>query len=329
MFTTRSLVVYVLVAALTLSACGGGGGSAALVPSGGATPASGSSTLAPASESTTMPIPADTSAPMAIALSAIAGVTSDLTLPITYADPGTTLAITEGTMPPSNGPVLQNAVRYGQDASNPLGVTGLVYIGLVPSGEIDLGPLGLTISLPSSLSIDPGDQFYLALYDGSAPSAGYQADWAGPVSADNGTVTFGSDSGVPPFTLHQLIQYIFALYRVAHGHTPPPKPTPPPTPTPHPTGPPHGTITLTPSSISFLGTGLTQAFTIGETAYGGPFTAVSGSTNVVTVGKQDVLGTAWTATSVNAGTTSITISDARGNTATLPVTVTVTIVPIQ
>ena len=311
---------------VALAACGGGGGSSgttggsgpAGVPPVSATPTPlADVTLAPASQTTSVLLPSSTSAPLQVALPVLPDVSSQIVFPVSSADPGTTIAITNGTVPPAGAPFLQSRDRRLQGT---LGILGLVYISLTPSGSLSMSFPGVTFTLGANAQIDPSDQFYLALYDGSQPSLGYVPGVAGPVSAVNGVVTI--PAGSTSINWQRGVQYVLALYRVRRGHTPPPKPTPSPTPS-------QGAFTVTPSALSFLGTNLTQTFTVSETNYGGPFTATSGTPSVASISSVDQLGHTWSVTSLSAGTSIITIMDAPGRTTTLTVTVTVTIIPLH
>lgn len=327
--------LWIALIGAVLSACGGGGGSSGgggnsggaggsgSIPAISATPSAtplADTTLAPASQTTSVLLPtstSSTSAPLQVALPALPDVSSQIAFPVSYADPGTTIAIANGTVPPAGVPLLQSRERRLEDT---LGILGLVYISFTPSGSMTMGFPGVTFTLGPSAQIDPSDQFYLALYDSSQPALGYIPGVAGPVSAVNGVVTIPAGTGVSNW--QRGVQYVLALYRVRRGHTPPPKPTPSPTPS-------AGAFTLTPSSLSFLGTGLTQTFTVSESNYAGPFTATSGTPSVASIASVDQLGRTWSVTSLSAGTSIITIKDATGRTTTLTVTVTVTIIPLH
>ncbi|MBV8152229.1 MAG: hypothetical protein JOY59_11765, partial [Candidatus Eremiobacteraeota bacterium] len=100
---------------------------------------------------------------------------------------------------------------------------------------------------------------------------------------------------------------------------PPPAPTPTPSPAP----------IASPSSLSFLGVGasLAQDFTVSESGYMGTFTAMSLAPSVASVSTLN--GLTFTVTPLAAGTTSILVTDSLGRSTSVPVSVTITIIPIN
>jgi hypothetical protein len=114
-----------------------------------------------------------------------------------------------------------------------------------------------------------------------------------------------------------------------------------PTATATPTASPVPSLAASPTSLTFNNTGYNcgaagsatcaQSFTAGESGYSGHLNASSGNTGIVTLTPAQGSGpsAAFTVMPVSAGTTTITITDANGKTATVGVTVSTMPVTVQ
>lgn len=116
--------------------------------------------------------------------------------------------------------------------------------------------------------------------------------------------------------------------------TPVPTPSPTPVPTPSPTPAP-AALTVAPATLSFVGTGATNAqpVTVAEPGYTGTIaassaTCASGSTTVAAISPGVSTGPSatFTVTPENAGACTVRFSDTNGQSATLSVGVTITVV---
>ncbi len=93
---------------------------------------------------------------------------------------------------------------------------------------------------------------------------------------------------------------------------------------------PAATPVVSPTALAFDGTGasLSQTVTITEENYAGVFTAVSGNTSVATVSPASS-GATFTLTPTGGGTTTVAIKDAYGQTVSVAVGVTASVIEPQ
>ncbi|HEY0383673.1 MAG TPA: hypothetical protein VGC72_15890 [Candidatus Elarobacter sp.] len=96
-------------------------------------------------------------------------------------------------------------------------------------------------------------------------------------------------------------------------------------------GHPSNAVITSPTSMSFIATGpqYGQTLTAVETGYTGAFTATSGNTAIATVQPSSSSSGSFTVVAVGAGNTTITVMDASGNTATVPVVSSITAFHLQ
>lgn len=178
------------VAALT--ACGGGG--------------SGSSTVA-----STVPVSVPSATPPAAPVSApgttqtfanVGGFGGAISLPHALAGNGNaTVAVTSSA--PSGVPALSGGI----------GIIPLLYVQITSPATLTLAAVpAFTLAIPSALNLGTF-QLYVAAYDSSNASQGWQLGIEGPVSANSNATLAGS---VSPFTLTAGTQYVFALYAQPH-----------------------------------------------------------------------------------------------------------------
>jgi len=97
-----------------------------------------------------------------------------------------------------------------------------------------------------------------------------------------------------------------------------------------PGGSPNSGIARSPNSFSFLATGAAyaSALTVSESGYSGSFVAASANTGIATVAPGSAART-FTVTPVNAGNTTVRVSDSSGGYADVPVAVTITALNAQ
>ncbi|HET9028865.1 MAG TPA: hypothetical protein VFN49_01700 [Candidatus Aquilonibacter sp.] len=342
----KAVLLPFAVALLALvAACGGGGGGTFVGP-----------TAAPSGSPTAPPIPSASpfAVSTAVALPTItpppagqtpqpvpvtvpttaAGVSGTFALPVANANaiPANTQAIvTLSNQIPAGAPAsfVRRAQTVRPMASN---LAPILFLQVAFSGGVSLANQpAVSFTLPSN-QIVSGASYYVALYDPTRPSLGWELGFEGPGAVSGSTVSFTGGSG--SFNFAPFYAYIFALYaQSASAPTPTPPPTPSPTPVPTPTPTPGATPTpipspgfgVTPTSIALYGAGATQTITATGSA---PYFAFTSDANVVTVSPPNG-NSPFTATAVGAGTAQITIVDSTGKQAIIPVTVTTVTVPVQ
>ena len=187
-----------------------------------------------------------------------------------------------------------DAVLYlGLDFSLSTTATGVVTVATtIPNGVV-----------PSS------DNLWLALYDPTQTTPAWQYGIAGPAQLSNGTVSLPIVSG---YAFSASKQYWLAIYAL-----PPTYATPIPSP---------AAIAVSTTALSLSGTGTAnaQTFSVTEPNYKGAFQVSSGNIGIATVSPFSAFGPSatFTVTPVSGGTTSITVGDQNGQTATIDVGVT-------
>lgn len=247
---------FVILSALALSACGSSNSSP--------------STVLPASSPTPVPIPSASpftskptvaAAPSVVAalpLPSIAGFSGaiDLSFPLSL-PAGTTITTTVSNVEPTNAPKISSLLRSTLDLRNTLSANGeivvLTYDDFVFSNAVtyETAP-SFTLTIPAK-DVVPAS-YYVALYDPTRPSLGWQLGFEGPAKIKGTTVTASSTS-LTPFTFAKNANYYFALYAIsssAPAPTPAPsiKPIAPATATPNPyaSAAPTSSPTVSPSS---------------------------------------------------------------------------------
>lgn len=166
--------------------------------------------------------------------------------------------------------------------------------------------LDFTVTPPNGAPA-AGTQYYEEVNDTSG-TAGWQTGFAGPFTSDGKTVTF-------PVPANTVFQPGHAIVLAAYTIT---GPSPSPSPSPTPAGP----IALSPSSVSLLGLGASNAQTVtaSETGYTGAFSSTgTACAGIATVA---VSGSTLTVTGVAAGSCAATITDSFNQTKSLSITVT-------
>lgn len=334
------------ILALGIAACGGGSVGTFVAP-----------TTSPNASPTAPPIPA--ASPFSVATAAAlptvtappAGQTPQpvpVSVPTTAAGYGASFAL------PISGPssiaantqsivTLSNQIPTGAPASfvrraqivRPLtgtALTPILFLQIAFSGGVSLANQpAISFALPSS-NIVTGANYWVALYDPTRPSLGWQLGFEGPGTVSNSTVSFAGGAG--SFNFAPFYPYVFALYaQSASAPTPTPPPTPSPTPVPTATPTPGVTPTpipspgfgISPASITLYGAGSTQAITATGT---GPYFAFTSDSTVVTVAPSNG-NSPFTATAVGGGSAQLTIVDSTGKQAIIPVTVTTVTIPVQ
>jgi hypothetical protein len=268
--------------------------------------------------------PSASATPVPVAIPTAGGYSGTLSFPVPASgiSAGTAISQTLQDTAPSSAPSLQSVLRASEIARTRDAATdsAIVYLSVTFSTTAVFSPApSLAIVLPSSVPVMSGVSYYLALYDPTNASLGWQLDYEGPASVSGQQLNYASAATPLTFAANQA--YWFAVYARSSSLPPPtlaPSPTPGPTP---------GAILAAPGSFSFLAANVTQSLTISQQGYAGAFTAVTGNTGVATA---VATGSAtFNVTSVSAGTTALTISNALGQSITIPITVTTTTIPIH
>ncbi len=344
----------ILFALAALTACNGGSSTAPAFftgPSPAPTAPAAVPTLAPAAAATTVPLASGSAPAQTVAIPPAAGLSGSLVLPAATLPAGTTLAVQTTTTAPAGVPTLSSTGRQVRAVGS--GIEPLYYQGLAFTQTVTFPAFpAFSIALPSGYDPSKG-VFGLAFYDGSSWS--YPLGSAGV--ANGQTINFSGAAG--PVTYQANRVYFFALYYSPTPPAPTPSPTPTatptasptasptavptasPTPSPGPTATPTpvptatptptptptpGPLTVSPSPLSFLGTGsdLTQTVTVSSTNYTGTFTA-SACTNAQSTNVADVSAVGpnntFTVTPKAPGTCSIVVSDNAQRQTTLNVSV--------
>jgi hypothetical protein len=252
-------------------------------------------------------------------LPSVAGFTPAIALPASNASANTTIAATSSTVAPAGLPVLQSLNRRSESVKTAAGTaspTVYLYESLTASSTITFNGIpGFSLTLPSTISTS-GLDFYIAVL---APgTTQWQLAALGPAQVNGQTIAFPSQSGATA-TLPQGQTLYLAFYSVPAG-----TPTPTPAPSTAPTSAPQS-ITLSPTSLSFLATGSQYAQTFTATQSGNTSFTTGGCTNVASV-TANTNPAGFTVTPQNAGTCTITVTGSNNQTATLQVTVTTTTV---
>lgn len=257
-----------LVVASALAACGGGG--VGVAPHSGATP-----TTAPTATATPTSLPIPSASPYSvtqqqvgvpIATAPPSGQPTAAPVPVSLANNGTGTAATL-QMPPAQSPGTESITATLQDtapASIPVldlkraaqairrtQATGnavpLVYLALYWASPITfLTTPGFSLVVPQA-DIVSGASYYLALYDPTRPSLGWQYGFEGPATVSGTTLNFTGGSSA--FSFAPDVQYWFAAIAIPQSvgaPTPAPSiaPTSVPTQSPPPPQSPSSGMTL-------------------------------------------------------------------------------------
>jgi hypothetical protein len=315
-----------------LAACGGGTTAPPATPGGTAPSATPTPTGAPTAPS--LPAASPFTVTQAVALSgkaqtvtlpAASGFGGSLALPApSNLPPDTVLAMTFADTSAgltTNVPALDvKRARGTRGVASNAPMSVLLYLQVAFSEDVALpNPPSLNVTVPAGL---PSAAYYVALFDPTEPSFGWQLGFEGPASVGATSLSFVPATSAPlgitaevPYTLA-----VYAISAAAASPTPAPSGSPLAYATPVP-------FTLSPSSANLLAPGQTATATIVDpTGYTGTYVALSTNPSVATV---SVSGTTLTITAVGAGTATIGVSDAQARTASLSAGVTTTTLPVQ
>jgi len=139
------------------------------------------------------------------------------------------------------------------------GATGITFLGLYWAAPITLSTLpSFTFALPSA-DIFSGVDYYLAIYDPSRPSLGWEEGWEGPATVSGTTLTFSGGSS--QYTFAGSLTYWLAVFAVPQSAA---QPTPAPSiaPTTVPTQAPPAVSQAATQSDAFVGSvGVNTHFT--------------------------------------------------------------------
>lgn len=242
-------VAFIAVLAASCSPSGGSAGAA--LPKSIATPivAPNSAAQTAATQVTvSLPTASAGATPEPVPLPTVAGYAPTMSLPLPQTATNSQLTtvvsnVTFSSLPPLS---LKRFVQAVHTAALPSDAATLLYIQIYSSATIVLPSApGFTITIPSA-DVFPNASYYLALYDPTRPSLGWQYGFEGPGNLSGTTVSFASNPS--PFTLQAALSYYFALIVIPQNTTQP-TPAPSTSPTSVPTqSPPPVTTSPTPTS---------------------------------------------------------------------------------
>jgi hypothetical protein len=251
----RGILIALMIAASGLvAACGGGNFVQVPVSRPTSTPtpiAIPSSSPVTVVQQTTVALPAATAGatPLPVALPTAAGFAPTMVLPLPQTATNAQLTALVSNAAPTSLPPL-SLKRFTQTVRHtvalPTGAAVLLYTEIYSTATLTLPTApGFTFAIPAA-DVFTGANYYLALYDPTRPSLGWQYDFEGPATVTNSTLTFAANPS--PFTLTGSIAYYFALYVIPQGNSQP-TPAPSVSPTSVPTQvPPTPVPTATPTS---------------------------------------------------------------------------------
>jgi hypothetical protein len=217
---------------------------------------------------------------------------------------GATVTLTSTATDPTGVPTASTSHRSAQSAvmNAPYDYFAITWSRSVTS------PAELDFSVtPPNGTPAAGTQYYEEVNDTSG-TAGWQIGFAGPFISDGSTVTYHVPANVAFQPGHA---YVMAAYTLAG-----------PSPSPSPSATPAGPIALSPSSVSLLGPGSSNAQTVtaSEAGYTGAFSSTgTACAGIATIG---VSGSMLTITGIAAGSCTATIADSFNQTKSLSITVT-------
>jgi hypothetical protein len=249
-------VAAAFIALLTASCSPSGGSVGAALPGSIATPiAAPTSAAQTVATEVTVSLPAASAGatPEPVPLPAVAGYAPTMSLPLPQTAANTQLTTVVSNVAFSSSPPLSLArfVQVVRRAALPTDAAVLLYIQIYSSATIALPSApGFTITIPS-VDVFPNANYYLALYDPTRPSLGWQYGFEGPGNLSGTTVTFASNPS--PFTFEAALSYYFALFVIPQNSAQP-TPAPSTSPTSVPTqSPPPVTTSPTPTPTSSAG----------------------------------------------------------------------------
>jgi len=188
--------------------------------------------------------------PVPVQLSTSNGFSTTLSMPVAQSAGTENIFSTMQNVAPTAIPALDLhraalALRKPKSFGN---AVALLYYDLYWSSPITfLSTPGFAVSVPP-IEIIPFVSYYLALYDPTRPSLGWQYGFEGPATISGSTLTFAGSSS--PFSFAPNLNYWFAVIAIAQsfpGPTPAPSiaPTSVPTQSPPPAISPAANMTLT------------------------------------------------------------------------------------
>jgi len=289
-FSFRTLILGIPIAALTaiVVACGpGNNGPVAGVVT---VPQSSVATIAPFSSSGSSALAASLGVP--IALPNGGGVSGTLTVPAGSTVPaGTILSGSVGSTLPSGAPTLSSLYRQSASGARTAqgetsSVTGILYGTFSLSNAITInGTTGLTFNFPAGYvgSIPSSFSVYIAFFDPTRPTLGWLdrvINCTTNASSNSITCTFTGTANIPP-----NVTYVWALYAVATSST---APTPAPSVSVVPATPNPNQVTVAPTgaptTIALPAEGGISATLAVPAALAGPGTTITGYAGTTTSG---------------------------------------------
>lgn len=183
---------------VTLAACGGGG----------------SSPPAPVTQSAPQTTSLSTSGSATVNFSAISGINAaSITLPASSGSATATLTLSthvpSGVSSPSSSTISAGRSQVQSIGGGSITVYGVIALSVSSAVTLSTSP-SFSFTLPSAVSGTP----YVAFFDENNTSAGWNV-LLGPGTVTGNTVTFASQTLVPPLSLQTNDTYLFALISVS------------------------------------------------------------------------------------------------------------------
>jgi beta-glucanase (GH16 family) len=250
---------FMLLVAAGFAACGGG--SVSVPPSPVATasptpvPIPSSSPFSVTQQQLGVPIATAppsgaTPSPVPVPLANANGIAAMLDMPPANSAGTESITATVQNTAPTSVPVLdlKRAAQALRRTQQTIPAVAVVYLGLYWGSPITfLATPGFSIAVPAA-DIVPNTSYYLAMYDPTRPSLGWQYGFEGPATVVGTTLNFtGSTSA---FSFAADVQYWLAVIALPQSVSPTPAPSVAPTSVP----------TTTPPPPSSPGAGLTMTF---------------------------------------------------------------------
>lgn len=280
--------------------------------------------------------------PVPVALPTAAGFAPTMFLPLPQTATNTLLTVGVSNVAFSFLPPLSLKRFVVHRAALPTDAAVLLYLVIYSNTTLVLPDApAFTIVIPSA-NVFPDANYYLAFYDPSRPSLGWQYGFEGPGTVSGTTVTFASN--LSPFMFHEEVSYYFALFVIPQNSAQPtpapstaptsvPTQTPPPvttSPTPSPT-PGGGVIVIiiptpspvlcTPSPVD-VAVGATVQMACSANEYSGPFTLTIADPTIASVHQvTEQQYTSFDVTGLAAGTTTLSLQTRSGGSGSVTITV--------
>jgi hypothetical protein len=292
-----------------------------------------------------LPAASASATPFPVALPTVAGFATTMFVPLPQAATGTQLTVVISNVSASSSVPFSlvrstQALRY--PAALPSGAAVLMYGEIYSTATIVLPSApGFSIVIPAA-DVFSGANYYIALYDPTLPSLGWQYGFEGPATPTNDALAFAANPA--PFTLQGSVVYYFDLYVIPQRSAQPtpapsalptsvPSQSPPPIPTPMPTATPAegGTIVIvvptpapvlcTPSQV-VVAVGKTVLMNCAAAGYIGAFTWTVADPTIASVQLYNSETQVYfNVTGLKAGSTTLSLQSQPGGTGSVTIDV--------